>query len=255
MSTTYFTVESMIRGYHVYKDVWESSIGEKLFCELEEKNRHDSNAVAVVKHGMVVGHVPRKISLICALFLRRSGSSIRCEVTGERRHSWDLPQGGLEIPCTLYFEGNSDTCRNSASKAESLIRQVLLGLKKGGERLAETEREKDYPPAKKAKISDERHNASSIWVKLDTIPLSLSNTEKEAIVNGEMLSDLHINFAQSLLRLQFGAENGLHSTFCSSVSFRYVPLAARSVLLAFLTASLAAIMDAEGMKADVGPFG
>ena len=44
MSTTYFTVESMIRGYHihVYKDVWESSIGEKLFCEIEEENIHDS---------------------------------------------------------------------------------------------------------------------------------------------------------------------------------------------------------------------
>ena len=40
-SMTYFTVESMIRGYQIYKDIWESSIGEKLFCEIEETNRLD----------------------------------------------------------------------------------------------------------------------------------------------------------------------------------------------------------------------
>ena len=100
--TTYFTVEAMVRGYHIYKEIWESSVGEQLICEIEETNRHDSHAVAVVKSRTVVGHVPRKISLICTLFLRRTGSSICCEVTGERRYSWDLPQAGLDFPanCT-----------------------------------------------------------------------------------------------------------------------------------------------------------
>ena len=28
---------------------------------------------------------------------------IFCQVTGRRRHSADLPQGGLEVPCTLMF--------------------------------------------------------------------------------------------------------------------------------------------------------
>ena len=28
-----------------------------------------------------------------------------CEVTGSRRASVDLPQGGLEVPCTLKFVG------------------------------------------------------------------------------------------------------------------------------------------------------
>ena len=37
-------------------------------------------------------------------FLRR-GNSITCRVTGHRRYSAALPQGGLEVPSTLHFEG------------------------------------------------------------------------------------------------------------------------------------------------------
>ena len=40
------------------------------------------------------------------MFLGKSGSSITCKVTGLRRYSSDLPQGGLEVPCTLEFKGN-----------------------------------------------------------------------------------------------------------------------------------------------------
>ena len=29
------TVDSVIRGYHVYKDIWVPIIGEILFCEQE----------------------------------------------------------------------------------------------------------------------------------------------------------------------------------------------------------------------------
>lgn len=32
---------------------------------------------------------------------------MHCIVTGGRRYSADLPQGGLEIPCKLHFEGKS----------------------------------------------------------------------------------------------------------------------------------------------------
>ena len=45
----YFTAGTVIRGYHVYKEIWESSIGEMLDCGIEDTNRYDCNAVAVVK--------------------------------------------------------------------------------------------------------------------------------------------------------------------------------------------------------------
>ena len=64
----------------------------------------DRYAVSVViqESDEVVEHLPRKISHVCSLFLRRGGE-ITCEITGRRRHSLDLPQGGLEIPCILVF--------------------------------------------------------------------------------------------------------------------------------------------------------
>lgn len=98
-------IELCVRGYHVYKDIWEAAIGEELLCERETRNTKDRYAVAVKKDGTVVGHVPRKISHLCSIFLRRG--NIVCCVPGRRRYSADLPQGGLEVPCVLRFTGQS----------------------------------------------------------------------------------------------------------------------------------------------------
>ena len=35
---------SVIRGYHVYKDVWESYIGEVLQCRHDAQNHRDPSA-------------------------------------------------------------------------------------------------------------------------------------------------------------------------------------------------------------------
>ena len=43
------------------------------------------------------GHIPRKISSICSLFLRQGGS-ITCHVTGGRCYLGDLVQGRFEVP-------------------------------------------------------------------------------------------------------------------------------------------------------------
>ena len=94
-----------IRGYHEYKEVWEAAVGEELVCEREPQNAHDRYAVAVTRRGIIVGHLPRKLSRLCSLFLRRGGA-ILCTVTGGRKYSVDLPQGGLEIPCILLFKHN-----------------------------------------------------------------------------------------------------------------------------------------------------
>ena len=97
-----FTNESfdlVIRGYHIYKDLpWVPVIGETFSCEREPFNIHDPYAVAIKDLEVVVGHVPRFISAAFTMFLRRGGI-ITCEVTGARKYSSDLPQGGLEVPC------------------------------------------------------------------------------------------------------------------------------------------------------------
>ena len=97
------TIESMVRGYHVYGEIWLAAVGEELSCMSEVKNSRNLFAVAVMKSG-VVGHVPRKISSVCSMFLRWGGT-VDCRVTGGRCFSGDLPQGGLEIPCMLTLQG------------------------------------------------------------------------------------------------------------------------------------------------------
>lgn len=77
-----------------------------LLCKRERINPHDPFAVAVCKEDHTVGHLPRAISSVCYMFLGKPGSSISCKVTGLRRYSHDLPQGGMEIPCTIEFKGD-----------------------------------------------------------------------------------------------------------------------------------------------------
>ena len=81
-----FEVEAMVRGYHVYEEIWDASIGEELLCTREPTIPLDPFAVAVVKSDQNVGHVPLKISSVCSLFLRHGGT-IMCKITGRRRHS------------------------------------------------------------------------------------------------------------------------------------------------------------------------
>ena len=57
-----FEIDSVVRGYHVYKDVWDAHIGTELPCIPELSNPEDCYAMAMMDGDVVVGHVPRKIS-------------------------------------------------------------------------------------------------------------------------------------------------------------------------------------------------
>ena len=60
MSLATFSLNSVVKGYHVYKDYWEAATGEILQCRKERTNIHDPFTVAIIKDDSVVGHVPRK---------------------------------------------------------------------------------------------------------------------------------------------------------------------------------------------------
>ena len=64
---------SVIRGQHIYKSIWTPIIGEELVLEAQDDNEHDKHAVAVMKDGCVVGHVPRSISQVSWFYLKRGG--------------------------------------------------------------------------------------------------------------------------------------------------------------------------------------
>lgn len=53
---------------------------------------------------MIIVHVPRSISAPCYFFLSKRGT-ILCQITGNKHYFIDMPQGGLELPCTLTFIG------------------------------------------------------------------------------------------------------------------------------------------------------
>ena len=64
-----FSVESMVCEYHVYCNIWSALLDKELVCAREPDNFNDPFAVAVVHSEVTVGHIPRKISSMCALFL------------------------------------------------------------------------------------------------------------------------------------------------------------------------------------------
>ena len=189
-----------MRGYHIYSDIWEASVGEQLPCEREAGNGADPFAVAVKRSGAVVGHIPRKISSVCSLFLRRNGA-MKVEMIGGRRYSADLPQGGLEIPCTITFEG----VEKDLKKVKRLISAALT---------PPTAAESLPPDNKRRKIDsltdrDLDHDMSE-WVRCGCHVLT--QHDKSILRTGQNLTDKHINFAHTLLRSQFPTLNGLQST-------------------------------------------
>lgn len=44
----------------MYKDIWTAVVGEEFPCRREDGNRLDPFAVAVMRGGDVIGHVPRR---------------------------------------------------------------------------------------------------------------------------------------------------------------------------------------------------
>ena len=78
-------VSSFIRGYHVYKDMWTPFIGEELVLRREPDDVKDRSAVAVVKDGQIVGHIPFNISAVVSCFLQRDFNKGFAIVTDRRQ--------------------------------------------------------------------------------------------------------------------------------------------------------------------------
>ena len=201
--TAEYIVESCVRGYHYYQNIWDPVIDEVLACA-----PHDRYAVAVYKDTQVVGHVARKISTVCYLFLRKGGA-IFCVVTDTRRYSYDLPQGGMEIPCLLKFRGNSN-----------ILQKIKQLLQRDEDEDINAEVSLKEPPAKIFKPSESSSRSSKTifhangdadtWVRCHRGVLRFN--DKVILQNGGELSDKHIQFAQKLIKEQFPLIGGLCST-------------------------------------------
>ena len=60
----------MVRGFHIYKDVWNPVVSDIRMCQREFGNLHDPYAVTVVrKDAVIVGHIPYNNIVFMLLFL------------------------------------------------------------------------------------------------------------------------------------------------------------------------------------------
>ena len=210
--TRSFSVQAMIRGYHVYKEIWEVAInGEVLLCEREVRNIHDTFAVAVKKDGGIVGHCPQKIFLSCSIFIRWGGS-ITCQLSASRRYSEDLPQGGLEVPCILIFQTPKTQPPEMLEKTERLISAALsLKIELPLPPISSESSSASIPAASQPQIKIEpaqNDDESQLFSMADvdqppTKRQKLQCKQFEDIIMGVELSDLQINMAQTLLKAQF----------------------------------------------------
>lgn len=187
-------------------------IGEILSCEREEDNLHDLFAVRVTKPGetQTIGHLPRLISSTASLFIQRGGT-IQCTVTGGRRYSVDLIQGGLEVPCKLQFDSPTTALLSRVKKLlfyceVTTTQSTVIGH----------EPTNDVQLPKKIKLEDNVSMATTSattdtkWILFEHF--MLMELHKSTIENGDWLEDAHINFAQKLLKHQFPNSIGLLST-------------------------------------------
>ena len=167
-------------------------MGEVLECKIESGNLQDRYAVAVQRRKTIVGHVPRKISAACSLFLQRAGR-IRCTVIGVRCYSADLPQGGLEVPCAYVFLGEP--------KDVAKIRKLLAPS------ATNVNSETQQPRSKKRKVGPDVIDVEGIKVNTKRLPktwltfgqIRLTEADRDTIILGGQLTDQHINVAQAIL--------------------------------------------------------
>lgn len=117
-------INSYIRGYHAYKDVWSATIGEILLVKREQGNVKDPNAIAICQEDRVVGHVPRNLACRFFHFLSRDTCKAFIEVKGNR-----VNRGsgyGLEIPCTYRLHGPPAYIKKMDELIQSLVISGLL---------------------------------------------------------------------------------------------------------------------------------
>ena len=106
-----FVVSCCVRGYHIFKPFWDAPIGSILSAKHYDDPQslvHDNYHIALINsESVTVGHLSKFMSKLAHIFVKQAGK-IRCEITGSKRYSSDLDQGGLEIPAKIMFQSSNE---------------------------------------------------------------------------------------------------------------------------------------------------
>ena len=178
-------MDSCVRGYHFYGDIWTPSVGDILSCEEESDNSYDEYAVAIKDGATVIGHVPRKISAACSLFIGLGGV-MNCLITdNHRRYSADLPQGGLEIPCKIAFQCGDSALMGKLKKLVKSVPSIEVEVRKR----SKSEQKNGKHVTKKIKVEDavdsevdarlgvleNSQSVERVWLKFDRRSLTMAD--------------------------------------------------------------------------------
>ena len=114
-----------IRGFHVYRQVWQPEQDVTLVCSHEADNPFDLFSIKATNcHGVLSVHLPREISRPIKYLLDR-GASVTATLTDVKYWRSPLFQGGLEIPCKVKVEMPSTVL---ASKLIGRHREMVTRL-------------------------------------------------------------------------------------------------------------------------------
>ena len=93
---------AVVRGFHVYRYVWNPHENEELVCFFEANNLFDMLAIRTCCKDCekTVGHLPREISRPTKCLIER-GAKITVKLSSIHYRRSPLFQGGLEIPCEV----------------------------------------------------------------------------------------------------------------------------------------------------------
>ena len=81
----------------------------------------DKYAMALTFNDTTVGHVLKFLSKITHFFLKLRGDLVM-KITGQRRYSQELDQGGMELPRTYVF---TSTDAEMHAKLEMLVKEPM----------------------------------------------------------------------------------------------------------------------------------
>ena len=107
--TVSFNLDSFIKGYHVYQEVWSPELHKMLSAVPEPRNIVDKYAVSVQRDDEVVGHLMKgksgRFAKTIFYFLRADKKNdCTVVVTGKAINRGD--KEGMQVPCTLNFKGH-----------------------------------------------------------------------------------------------------------------------------------------------------
>ena len=108
---TSMDLETFIKGYHIYKNIWTPQLDELLEVSTESDNPVDKFAVAVKKNQNIVRHLKKgkteRFAKTLFYFLRSDPySKCHAKVTWKRCNLGD--GDGLQVPWILYISGQAE---------------------------------------------------------------------------------------------------------------------------------------------------